>query len=1561
MSTNDDNMATVTVVTVEGKTIIRIKQTGYQKGNAAIHIPIDAYYITVEPDLKHVTHEEVINELQKGVTMYSNNKLYNAEDRVVVRPAGIVEMNKAKLGINQGELLPTLIGKIEVTDEPIPLMSHYWKRLNAPSDEAEKQIGDDNSDNEDEEDDQDDKLTSDSGKDFQTPEPVGEWQGKDNINEQIKSPLANKSEEQRQDIRKQAGQTSDQEQEDDNKDINIQTAGTKSNIPQVDLDNEDKLQIETLAIVKLKQDFMDKSTTTTIQKSLHHKLYVIFIEDGHRKSGYYEPHGIGRDIPLEENKNLLWISRTNKDLIRTSLGENEIIGTKIPYNIVRVIKQLKRDKLLAVYEINNKCKVLLEGDADYQAVRKVTRERIFKQRLLEKETREKRLKLAQDKQAKQSDKNHGRSQHRTHTVKLNKNKSKIGKSKFNERQWRRQDDERNERRRERERQQERERLLQLEHSEHLEREIKFYAEQAGIQISDKAELDEDLLEQLKWPNHIRWIKSVFFCEGRYYRTTLNTVDNKLYTIDDIKSLIRRPGLIIENDMIKTRGSKRMIAIELSRKMKNDFDSLAVIRQWHAPSIRITGKLRGARQNQDESKRQTDLGSGSAGHKHSSKTRFSKRGTKTTNENKDSLQTKDSKLTRTPRNRGSTDRMSPRGLQQTGLFKSSISVFRDTGLDGTKDRLGKSRSSRSSKRKQRSKHDDFYDSTIDDDNDDGSDKGESRVSFAFDGKRGNILDMAKRVSKRNRKPRLKPSSDRPLVLEEKEDIDHGIQPPPSSIRRMDNTSYSESRKRQDEREKETQEDDALNYLTFGMDDEIEEEEISMDALNESLNALEKVNLYGTGMFGSEFEKDKDVFDKYKTNLQDKINQLKRKKQQEEMQDKGSDQQQQQQQQQQQRQQQTAGQGAGRKGGARGTRGRYTRTVVMRTAQGDNGDSSPDSSKGSGSGSDKDNNNNRRGKGRGRKSQSDDERDDRRDRRYRRKTTKTLGEIARVVQGLVVNNNNRNNGDRSEYKKHIQKIELEQNLTYTGEVFSGDARDDLQTQQSLIAWIFDSLNFINDSKLSDEEDKTLLLQILCENSLKDQALTKYKDFIRREGKFRTIEDWLRWVQSEWSITDVIKLYYQMMYTMKLKPDIKIERALDEYMYLKRMYELVWIYTSDKYRNLYKLTEEQHVKCMINTFPQWLQKKVRYRADLAGITLDTIVELKEMLRIVKKQQVKEKEDKFTPYQNVQIKGKVSLGKHINMARVYFPNNNKDGKKRITDKYNEKYRKGNYNKLQAKDGKRNRDKYQRGRGRQRRYDRYNKRDYRKDSRWKRQPDRRGRRYGNQRGKRGRGNQRSDRYNRYDNRRNQDKNYSTQYRRNQKGSYKTGNTRGKPTTARNTNYRDPKRSYNENKNRYTRHMRKNITKHFTPVDCYKCGQSGHKINQCDILQEIGNGIYELLDQRKRQGRRFKEVNAIHAMYDKLFGPPPSEDNTTNKEVQAIQRNDSSDGIEINMTNRNNNNNNNNNNNSTPQSKYLQRRKEMQQREVNAIQRSTISVNSSRFSNNNNTRRKVTMRNNDYS
>ena len=57
----------------------------------------------------------------------------------------------------------------------------------------------------------------------------------------------------------------------------------------------------------------------------------------------------------------------------------------------------------------------------------------------------------------------------------------------------------------------------------------------------------------------------------------------------------------------------------------------------------------------------------------------------------------------------------------------------------------------------------------------------------------------------------------------------------------------------------------------------------------------------------------------------------------------------------------------------------------------------------------------------------------------------------------------------------------------------------------------------------------------------------------------------------------------------------------------------------------------------------------------------------------------------------------------------------------------------------------------------------------------------------------------------------------------------------------------------------------------------------------------------------------------------------------------------------------NNNNNATPQSRYLQRRKEMQQREVNATQRSTISVNSSRFSNSNNTRRKVTMRNNNYS
>ena len=68
MSINDDNMATVTVVTVEGKTIIRIKQTGYQKGDASKHIPIDAYYITVEPDLNHVTHEEVMNELNKGVT-----------------------------------------------------------------------------------------------------------------------------------------------------------------------------------------------------------------------------------------------------------------------------------------------------------------------------------------------------------------------------------------------------------------------------------------------------------------------------------------------------------------------------------------------------------------------------------------------------------------------------------------------------------------------------------------------------------------------------------------------------------------------------------------------------------------------------------------------------------------------------------------------------------------------------------------------------------------------------------------------------------------------------------------------------------------------------------------------------------------------------------------------------------------------------------------------------------------------------------------------------------------------------------------------------------------------------------------------------------------------------------------------------------------------------------------------------------------------------------------------------------------------------------------------------
>ena len=1621
-SSNDNDMATVTVARVEDEFIIRIKQSivikGTEDSDQKKSIRFDCYIMLDKNILNEPNEEKLAAKLEsEDLIMTTKNKLYyddpDSNNTLIGVPLTIPQMNKYKLGKGKGmkTIKRSKFKNIKCTRDNFELIvsenedadeeddndndngDAATTKLVTPTDEEEKSVSSSKSRTrspsgavKDPDVDLDIGAEKDKSKQEEidelnrefTQHPAeaqisGELGNTDDTltSEQIKqmslslvvisSPKLQKGQsrkKQTKGIRRRlfadeqgnqqenqvASDTTvvtqkEQKQDKSNEEIKlIELNISKFKLTLDALKRKDRHEVHLIARTKLRSSFLKDGTKQ--QKNSHNKLYVECIMSNERRWGYYEPLGIDIDLNIFDEIDNIYVIAKTYELCWITDERCEIIGRRLNAAMERVLKNLIRDNVTLCYKITQRARVILEGNRNYIQIRE--QQKRDKQR----KTKDKRDKKKSSKKE-QTDK--GSAKDREDRAKLERRL---------EREKERRDWERELERRRRDRLNEQEILEHQIEQEKLEREIRVFAIQTGYKINPKEELTEDLLFELKWPKGMRWVLRVFFCAGSYY------LIDKDYKDDDLEDVIENHGLEIRGLRVVFSDTRRTFAIMLSRKQKQEFDSFCVLRSIDPPVLyESNGKLK-----LRKSKIATQTHPSKLTPSRRLKPTKTKRDSKTSKHStKRSSQT--SRESQLEKGTSSLDDSTPQ-LYKSQLFQQAKSVIGQWRQDKEKKDLktGKSYKSRTARRRSLLQIDDEKDERLSDE------PIEGETSFTYDGKRGSILDIIQRVKDSNPRPQLKAPAEMTMIADELQDT---LQPP-RSIRRRNDLSQDQARQEQLEQRREKALTEMHEFEAL-----LESDDVNVNTLLDSMVALDKINEMGERLFGDEFAANKAMMNDYKSRLMDKLDNYPSRI--------GK---------------QRPGSGSGRTSGQRGqqqqqqtsgtqdtqgTKSTRTRTQTQTSTKtrggtqagnGGPGDS-PTPSKSSSddedsdiSGSDRD----RKGRGRKGRDSSDDDISDTSDSRSRsrshrrRRRRRFESDVGKALKLLA--KNKKNDKKLPEYEKQLQRLEVEQNMNYKGIVFNGDENDDMQTQEALITWIFDCLTFINDSKLKDKpKDHRLLLTIMCESSMQGQALTKYHDYVKLRGKFDSIRDWLEWVQSEWSITDVIKLYFKLFHTMKMKSNTKIERVLDDYMSVKRMYELVWEYTSEHHRRRYDMTEQDHADCMINILPGPMKSQVLYQAELADIKIDSIEKVEKLLRMVKMKVVREKEREANPYDNDnKMISKRRFGKSVNMAQSYIPNNKKTGKNNVNKQYEDSYQRNNqFTKLyrsqqggksgRGRQGYRNYGRYQNRRGRSRRrnynqrynYGRYTSRYGRqnRDYRDRQRDYRRDRRFNDRRRKQG---TRDNRWMKQKDGKKKDSYGKTTQRPNFTGKTRAPPKKPKPDNRRNTNYNDSRRTRKANKERYTRHMKSNITKFYRPRKCEKCDDDGHVENHCMKLNEIGNGIKDLLRMRHRRGRRFRTVNAIQAKYDEIYGTcEPDESTPQEKQLNSILR----AATGKNSNNNNNSNSNNNNNSNSNSSSFHTRRNEMKQRELNAISRSVINIEKSKMSNS--PRRKVTMTNNAYS
>ena len=225
---------------------------------------------------------------------------------------------------------------------------------------------------------------------------------------------------------------------------------------------------------------------------------------------------------------------------------------------------------------------------------------------------------------------------------------------------------------------------------------------------------------------------------------------------------------------------------------------------------------------------------------------------------------------------------------------------------------------------------------------------------------------------------------------------------------------------------------------------------------------------------------------------------------------------------------------------------------------------------------------------------------------------LTNMATNMQTVVNQVVNRPSHYVSEFEKAVQKKEAEMALSYDGWKFSGNIPSrPMLTQENIIKWIDDVSKFVDNSKITDDYSRYILVDILGRESLTFEAKDRYDKQVKDFGMFNDLTSFLEWFMRLYPITDYIQKCHYMIYHVVNKNNVEWKLQMEKYKRAYRMYKFVVPHTPPTIREKFKIDDTTHLHQAVRSLSPQLKHKLRTHMKITGRGIGSFKDLENRIK--------------------------------------------------------------------------------------------------------------------------------------------------------------------------------------------------------------------------------------------------------------------------------------------------------------------------------------------------------------